>query len=371
MKRWITLAALVVVITTTATVVVQYLPTDSSPGEVSFPAAAKNSGPKPLAVVDGELTHHFGMAAQNVKIKKDWVIRNEGKADMVLTKGVVACICTVAEFEGEKESKSITLKPGQETVIHLSFDTKDNNGPYHKSAEIITNDPLSPALEFVADGTVRPSVVLYPPEPTINYLDISNDQDDHHGSILLYSPDQPDIKITQLVSSRPGQVVVTEEPMSAEDCKAFNVEKGLRINIDVTGEMPLGIFREQVVVKTDHPKQPELKLTVAGRMVGPISSQFDRMRLSPVHSSLGETKSMMLTVRGLRPTTFEVVRKPDNVEVAVTSSDPSGPGGQYLLTVKVPPGMPPGIIEQQIVLKTDHPKASEIKIPIDIEVQAD
>jgi hypothetical protein len=41
MKRWIILAVLVVAITTTATVAVQYLPMNaSSPGEVPYPAAA-------------------------------------------------------------------------------------------------------------------------------------------------------------------------------------------------------------------------------------------------------------------------------------------------------------------------------------------
>src|SRR4029077_20524203 len=130
-----------------------------------------------------------------VVLKKDWVIKNEGKADLKLSKGEVACTCTIAEFPGGQET--LTLKPGEQSVLHLTFETRDNNGVYHKSANILTNDPLHPSFEFVADGTVRPSVVLYPPEPTINYMDISNDLEDHRSSILLYSPDQPDVKITK------------------------------------------------------------------------------------------------------------------------------------------------------------------------------
>ena len=57
--------------------------------------------------------------------------------------------------------------------------------------------------------------------------------------------------------------------------------------------------------------------------------------------------------------------------VAVTQLDPSSPGGQYLLTVTVPPGMPPGDIDDQIVLKTDHPKAGEVKIPVAIRIQGE
>jgi hypothetical protein len=372
MKRWIILAVLVVAISTVATIAVQYLPLDSSPpGSVRYPAASNPNGPKPRVVVDGDLTHNFGTAPQHFLISKDWEIKNEGQADLRLSKGVIECNCTVAAFDGDKNKESITLKPGQKTNLHLSFETREVNGSFHKKAEILTNDPRRPSMEFVADGIVRPSVVLYPPEPTINYLEISNDQDDHHSSVLVFSPDQPDIKVTQLVSSRPAHLEVSQEPMSDDDCKAMKVEKGRKVIVNVKGSMPLGAFREEVVIKTDHPKQPELKLTVGGKMVGPISASPDHMRLVPVHSPMGRTEQVMLTVRGLRPTRFEVESKPERVDVAVAPSDPSSKGGQYRLTVKVPPGMPPGTIMDHIVLKTDHPKAKELKIPIDIEVMAD
>jgi hypothetical protein len=368
MKRWIILAVLVVAITTTATVAVQYLPVDpSTPADVPYPAKA--SGPQPLAVVDGDLTYHFGMAAQQVQLKKDWVIRNDGKADLKLTKGEVACTCTVAEFPGGQET--LTLKPGEETVLHLTFETRENNGTYHKSANIVTNDPLHGTLEFVADGTVRPSVVLYPPESTINFLEISNDQEDHHATVMLYSPDRPDVQITGLVSSRPDHIKVSEQPLSVEDCKTLKIEKGHRITIDVKGDTPLGLFREEVIIKTDHPKQPELKLTVSGKMVGPITASPQRFRMVPVHSRVGKTDELRLTVRGRRATHFEIEHKPEKFKVAIAPTDPASEAqaGQYRLTVTVPPGLTPGQIMDEIVLKTDHPKAAELKIPVDVLIE--
>ncbi len=38
------------------------------------------------------------------------------------------------------------------------------------------------------------------------------------------------------------------------------------------------------------------------------------------------------------------------------------------MTVKVPPGTAPGWINDTIILKTDHPKVSELKIPVNIFV---
>jgi len=369
MKRWILLAVLVVVITTTATVAVQYLPTETRPGDVPYPAATDRAGPLPLAVVDGDLKHDFGLAAQNVDIKKDWVIKNEGKADLELTKGEVACTCTSLKFEGGQEWAK--LKPGEQTTLHLTFATRENNGTYHKSANILTNDPVHPTLEFVAEGTVRPSVVLFPPESTIDFLEISNDQDDHHATVMLYSPDRPEVQVTELKSSRPQQVLVEQKPLSADDCKTLKIDRGHRITIDVKGDMPLGQFREKVYLKTDHPRQPELELTVTGRMVGPISTSPLRLRLVPVYSRTGKTDEMRLTVRGLRPTKFTVEHKPEKFQVAVLPSDPSptAPPGQYKLKVTVPPGLAAGQIMDEIVLKTDHPKAAELKIPVDVLIE--
>jgi hypothetical protein len=367
MKRWLVLAALVVVLTTTATVVVQILPGSTKPQELPYPAAPADAGPLPLAAVDGDPTYKFGMAAQQVKLEKDWTVRNEGKADLALTIGPPACSCTVANFANG--TNKTTIKPGEATTIHLTFETRENNGGYHKSATLVTNDPTHPTLEFAADGIVRPSVVLYPPEPTVNFMEIANDTDDHHTKVALYSPDQPDMKITQIKSSRPDQVVVTQEPLPAEDCKQLKVDKGIRINVQVKGTMSLGIFREEVVLKTDHPKQPEVRLTVNGKMVGPIMAMPERLRMIPVSSRDGATGELKLTVRGLRPTTFQVEHNPEKFQVAVTPADPVKRPGQYRLTVKVPPGLPTGLIIDDIVLKTDHPKAGELKIPIDVSIE--
>jgi hypothetical protein len=136
--------------------------------------------------------------------------------------------------------------------------------------------------------------------------------------------------------------------------------------------MPLGPFREELIVKTDHPKQPEVKLTVAGKMVGPISASPQQVRLVPVHSRTGKTDVLTLTVRGLRPTKFAVTHHPANFQVAVRPSEPSSSEaqpGQYLLTVTVPPGLAAGQIMDEIVLKTDHPKAGELKIPVSVLIE--
>ncbi len=177
MKRWILLAGLVILLSTAATVAVQLLPEEGTPrGGVSFPAKETQAGPQPKAEVEGELIYKFGVAPQQTKLERDWVIKNTGQGELEIRIGPPACSCTIAKFAGDQDTT--TIKPNETATIHLSFDTKEYNGRYHKSATVLTNDTERQSIEFAADGEVRPAVSVYP-DPTISFLEISNDEPEH------------------------------------------------------------------------------------------------------------------------------------------------------------------------------------------------
>ena len=75
---------------------------------------------------------------------------------------------------------------------------------------------------------------------------------------------------------------------------------------------------------------------------------------------------MTLLVRGGKPTKFEVAYHPEKLDVKITPDDTPTQKGRYKMTVTVPPGTSAGPVDGDIILKTDHPKAGEIKIPVSI-----
>ena len=77
---------------------------------------------------------------------------------------------------------------------------------------------------------------------------------------------------------------------------------------------------------------------------------------------------MTLLVQEGRPTSFKVIRKPEKVEVSIAPNDTPTRKGQYRLTVTVPPGTPPSLIEDEIIFQTDHPNVGELKVPVNIVV---
>ncbi len=371
MKRWIILAALVVLIAGGATVLVSSMPElTAASSKTALPVGlgtlnAPKAGPQPKAVVETPHVYEFGTLPQHVTGKHKWKVENTGQGTLELFMLESTCSCTLAKFKnGEKAS----VAPGETTEIELEFESRDNNGDYSKGAKIGTNDPNYPSFDLHVHGKVFPAVMTFPPDGIIGYSNISNDKHEHLMNAVIYSRDRVETKVVKFKVSNEKEIDVKQEPLSAEDCKLLEIEQGTKLTINVKDGLALGAFREEVVVTTDHPKQPEVRLVLTGQMAGPINLVPAVLRRHQIDSKVGDRGELIITVRGGRETKFEVAHAPKALKVDVIP-DPARKKGRYRLVVTVPPGTPTGNIEDEIVLKTDHPKAGELSVPISLWVQ--
>jgi len=357
----------VVVLTAAATFMIQYGP--ESDTRASH-AVNESTGPQPKVEIDKPLIHDFGTMSQQTSATHAWEIKNVGEGVLDLWQESTTCSCTVAKLrakgeEGEVQKKVVKIKPGDSTKIDLEWQTKNSKGEdYAQGATIGTNDPSRPSFSLTVKGKVYPPVVIFPPE-MITFNGISNEEVSR-TRIAVFSMDRPDMKIKKVSSSRPASIVATAEPLSESDCVQLKVKKGYRVDVEVKPGMPLGNFQDELVIETDHPLRPVVKVTIAGRTTGPISVLPERLRMSNVTSKQGATQNLTLIVRGGKPTRFDVTHKPAKVEIEIKPNATPSQKGRYLLTATVPPGTAAGHIEEEIVIKTDHPKASELKIPVTI-----
>jgi Protein of unknown function (DUF1573) len=372
MWRWLLLVVVVIALSAAGAVLTQYIP---SPEEApaAFPAPTnEEKGPPPLATVEGgDLTHRFGVMAQDDEGAREWVIKNAGEGDLKLTQGEHTCSCTIASLKG---TETAVLKPGESTPVKLKWETRKNDGVYEKSSSINTNDPQRPVIKFAVSGTVRPPIVRMPPDDTLDFHSILNDKPITRP-IMVYSPNRPDLKIKSVTSRRPDLVSVKERPATEKEEAELKVKGAHKIDVTVTPGNNLGTFLAEVLVETDHPKKKELVIPLTGKIVGPISASPEGVRLSSILGSRGGRGIVMLTVHDQEQTTFDVIDKPEKLKVTVTpleapnaAKGQSAPVKQYTMTVEVPPGTSPGGILGNITLKTSHPKAAQIKLPVDIIV---
>ncbi len=59
--------------------------------------------------------------------------------------------------------------------------------------------------------------------------------------------------------------------MTAEETKRLRIEGGYNVSVQVKPGMPVGQFHEELLIETDHPKRSEVRVSVGGRVIGPIS----------------------------------------------------------------------------------------------------
>jgi hypothetical protein len=365
MLRWVILVVAVVALTAVATVAVPYL---TDPGDARKVPVVEVNGPQPKLVLEAASEFDFGKMARFDKATHGWLVKNEGEIPLEIWQhGQTTCSCTVAKpgLDEKKNPVKMVIAPGKSDTVELGWHTdKDLGKDYSQGATFGTNDPRQPFIKLTVKGKVYPSVEIVPPQ-MIQFPRISSEEP-HRARFLVFSQERPELKVLKVETSKPDLIVGQAQPMTSEEAAMVKVTKGYRVDIEVKPGMPLGNFHEELVVHTDHPKQPEVKVSVGGFVFGPISVTPERVRMTGVVGAEGATRELLLVVSKGKETHFEVAQKPEKLEVAIAQDDHSKVKGRYRLTVTVPKGTAPGDVEGEIVLRTDHPRAKEVKIPVSI-----
>lgn len=75
----------------------------------------------------------FGNVQEGEVVKGSFVVKNTGKADLLLTSVRASCGCTVPKYTKEP------IKPGESGIIDFSFNTKGRSGTQSKSITVKSN----------------------------------------------------------------------------------------------------------------------------------------------------------------------------------------------------------------------------------------
>jgi hypothetical protein len=361
MLRWFALAVVVVAFTALAAFLSVYAP-DAQKAVVAAPVVV--NGPHAIVEVKEPLIHEFGTMPQLSTGTHTWEFKNTGTADLELWFESSTCSCTVAKLKNGDEKKTLVVKPNESTTIDLEWQTKTFANEYTKGATIGTNDPNHPAVAISVHGTVHPPVMVFPGE-IMAFNTISNDES-HIGRVAVISRDNPDLKITKLTTTRPAYFVAESKALTPDEAKQIKAKAGYQVSVEIKKDMPIGRFQDELIIETDHPLKREVKVILTGNVTGPISVIPERVRMPSVSSSKGATRDLTIVVRQGVPTKFTVDQHPDKIQVEIKPDDATPTKGRYKMTVTIPKGTAAGPVDGEIVLKTDHPAAAEIKVPVSI-----
>lgn len=377
MKSWIILIAIALVLVVTVAVVGP-LVTDRSAAAFPRPIPAPTSAEvkaSPRVEVAEDLKHDFKVMAQENEGHHSWTFKNTGQGVLELTNEGSDCSCTNAKIgamvEGSDGAKpSLKVAPGAAETIELTWKTKQFRDAYRKSARIGTNDPRQPIVTLSVEGTVYPAITVEPVDGVISFGTVGNEGESTRKG-AVYSMDHPEMKVTRIVDSNPSLLAVRTEPFEASG-KDGEPIKGTTLVFTLKPGDKLGEFNEEVLLETDHPQRKEVRFPVRGTITGPVAFfPGQRVIMHDATTDAGGSQNLTVWVRGRAAAQVAVVKAPPGLAVDFAPIEQPGlvaASSKFRMTVRVLPGTPAGQIRDEIVLKTDHPKAAEIRLPVDIIV---
>jgi hypothetical protein len=341
-----------------------------------FPPLSKNP-PYPKAVIE-ETEFEFGRMDVGEERMHDFVIRNEGEAPLLLTKGPTTCQCTVSNLETGQ------VAVGSSARISLKWKPAVQAEQFSKGAEIRTNDPDHRSIHLRVVGMVAPRILAFP-ESTWESPDITEGEPAEFSGAVF----SPVADAFQVVSLKCGSPLMRAEvlPMDKKQLEAKHGLSGHLIRVSISPEVPIGAFTFPLKIKTDLPRRNfdgslgeplEMDLLVTGHRRGPIQiiggPHWDEKSMTVLMGSFdaksGKKVTLPVFVHGAGAANFQLTESPecDPQALQVTLTPDKRKLGRFLLTVEYPAGAPrtshrnenPG----KVRFRTNLPGTPEISLAV-------
>ncbi len=340
------------------------------------PLTISETGPYPKAVLENGM-HEFGSIELGQTGRHVFVVRNEGDAPLLLKKGLVQCKCTVPEISDEP----VTVAPGETLEIPMTWKPADPMEEFHQMAQIWTNDPENQELELHVKGAVERLFYLLPKgEWQVNR---ASDDEAFRFEGVLMSPLLDEFNIVDYTSST-DSLTVEFEPFRKDALRFDNMKSGYKIRGSITGETPVGKFRETLTLVTDMAEGRKVTISLVGMFPGPFSilgkdwiGSLMQLKLGDVKASEGRTAQLVMFVtRGEEPVQLEVKEANPpflqlDIERDETFDVPTRE--KFLLTITVPPGSPQGSWTGDdvatIIVGTNRENAPELELGVEMVVK--
>ena len=235
------------------------------------PAAAGKAVAAPKIEISQE-TKEMGTVPKGQLIETDFIIKNVGGSDLVITDARPSCGCTVSSFDK-------LIKPGAEGKVHTSVDTKSFSGPISKSVLVVSNDPDRPQMNLFVKALVKPFVDVAPQA----YVRFSVVKGDPASQDVVLISEEKGFKPTVAETAQP-YVKAEVSPAGDKDKIAGRPGEQYKLAISVTPDAPEGLLNAPVRLTTGVAQQPTLEIPVSG-IVRP------RVSVTPITVNFREGKS--------------------------------------------------------------------------------
>ena len=198
---------------------------------------------QPVIVLEPD-TLDYGIVYQQVKNRRDVIVRNAGDAPLLIQEIKTTCGCTVVEMENEE------IAPAASVPLTIIFNGKLTQGKQVKRIRVLTNDPVTPEATIVIKVDVRTHLTVEPKNRRIGFGRLPRGETPTR-QVHLRTESEPRLEIEPTMYNH-DLFEVTVEPDPEGDLQHAI------LTVRVKPDAPHGEHREFIRLDTGLALQPDL-----------------------------------------------------------------------------------------------------------------
>jgi hypothetical protein len=299
-------------------------------------------------------TYDFGDVNEGGPVTHMFRFRNTGRGTLKIGDVHASCGCTAAV------ATTSDIPPGGVGSIRAVYNTQGRPGRASKNVTVNCNDPRSPVVSLTFTVNVTRDVDLQPDR--VYFFGVKQGEARSVTITVLGKPGRH-LKVSE-VTVRDKKVQATSAPLSQTTGIAGEpMRYGSTLVVSLPNDLPIGEIADEITLKTNDLKKPEIKIPVNGEVIG-------RVQLFPKSVFMGDlTQAQTITVSVDPPDGFAIrnVSTEKGLVKPWVRSVPQPNGSVQYSVVVSPPNvkrLAPGEFTDTIILKTNESKQREIKVPV-------
>jgi thiol-disulfide isomerase/thioredoxin len=303
----------------------------------------KEQGPNPK-VEFSEANHDFGELWVGGQLKHSFEVKNVGEKPLNILNVKPSCGCTLA---GKYDK---VIAPGATGQIPVSVDSAKLFGTFKKTIRVTTDDPLNQNATLSVAGLVKHYVTVTPRSANLQQLKPTEERE---VKLTLTNNGEEPLELTlpkaQIIKSMTAEIV--------------EKEPGKVFELIVRAKPPYqeGRLSGTINVKTNNPKQADLKIRLAGSALARIDTKPAQIIVSRPRPN-EFTQKISVTNFGSSPVHL-LGATVDDEKLSLETKEVE-PGKKYEVAVKMPAGYKPDVAGKTLTLALDDSEKPKVEIPI-------
>jgi hypothetical protein len=278
-------------------------------------------------------THDFGNVPHGTQLMHKFTIKNIYAVRMEILSVNSACGCTKGTA-----SKRV-LEPREEATIDVTMDSTQFTGPKSVEVTVTVGPEYTSVAKLKVTANSRQDIVFNPREIDFGNINVGDKPDkiveiEYAGTL--------NFKITDAVAKDLPLDVSVEESYRKTGAVGYKVKVALKDNV------PAGLFKEDIYLKTNDPSSPMVPLLVEANIQAAVSLSANSFNLGKV--KVGEPVTRRVIVKGNKPFKILAVDGTGNGIDAIEL--PKDAAAQQIVSFKCTPAQD-GEFKRELKIKTD------------------